>query len=51
MYNLRMRPFVNHFQGTDLVVEHVERCWCPTITSADIVGGEPFRFAESSGEK
>jgi nicotinamidase-related amidase len=46
MYNSRMRPLVNHFRGTELVVEHVERCWCPTITSADIVGGEPFRFRE-----
>ncbi|HEV8542642.1 MAG TPA: cysteine hydrolase family protein, partial [Verrucomicrobiae bacterium] len=24
MYNSRMRPFVNHFRGTDLIVQHVE---------------------------
>jgi nicotinamidase-related amidase len=46
MYNSQMRPFVNHFAGTDLVVEHVEKYWCPTITSMDLVGGKPFRFAE-----
>ena len=46
MYNSRMRPFVNHFRGTDLMVEHVERYWCPTITSKDLLGGEPFRFKE-----
>ncbi|MBS0202684.1 MAG: isochorismatase family protein [Planctomycetes bacterium] len=46
MYNSKMKPFVNHFEGTDLVVAHVERNWCPTITSTDIVGGKPFRFAE-----
>ncbi len=46
MYNSQMRPKVNHFAGTDLVVEHVERYWCPTITSADLTGAKPFRFAE-----
>jgi nicotinamidase-related amidase len=46
MYCSRMRPFVNHFDGTDLVVAHVEKNWCPTIASTDFVGGKPFRFAE-----
>jgi nicotinamidase-related amidase len=46
MYCSKMRPFVNHFEGTDLVVGHVERHWCPSITSADLTGGKPFRFAE-----
>jgi len=45
MYNSQMRPKVDHFSGTDLVVEHVERHWCPSVTSTDIVGGSPFRFA------
>lgn len=47
MYNHRMRPFVNHFAGTDLVVEHVEKYWCPSIESTDLLGGELFRFAKS----
>ncbi|MBI2825366.1 MAG: cysteine hydrolase family protein [Planctomycetia bacterium] len=46
MYNAKSRPFVDHFTGTDLVVEHVEKYWCPTITSVDLLGGQPFRFAE-----
>lgn len=46
MYNSKMKPFVNHFEGTDLVVAHVERHWCPSILSSDIVGGKPFRFSE-----
>jgi nicotinamidase-related amidase len=46
MYNSQMRPHVDHFTGTDLVVEHVEKHWCPTILSTDLVGGEPFRFKE-----
>jgi nicotinamidase-related amidase len=45
MYNPRMSPFVSHFAGTDLVVEHIERHWCPTITSDQILGGAPHRFA------
>jgi nicotinamidase-related amidase len=48
MYNSKMRPTVNHFAGTDLVVEHIEKYWCPSFTSADIVGGAPFRFQEDS---
>jgi nicotinamidase-related amidase len=46
MYNHEKRPQVDHFTGTDLMVEHVERHWCPTITSVDLTGGEPFRFRE-----
>lgn len=45
MYNPAKSPFVSHFTGTDLVVEHIERYWCPSITSADLIGGQPFRFA------
>ncbi|QDT75868.1 isochorismatase family protein [Lacipirellula limnantheis] len=47
MYNHEMAPHVDHFTGTDLVVEHVEKYWCPTIVSSDLTGGEPFRFAAS----
>jgi nicotinamidase-related amidase len=46
MYCSKMRPMVNHFAGTDLVVEHIEKYWCPSFTSADVVGGAPFRFKE-----
>lgn len=46
MYNHRMRPYVSHFRGTEMVVEHIEQYWCPSITSTDLVGGEPFRFQD-----
>jgi nicotinamidase-related amidase/type 1 glutamine amidotransferase len=46
MYNPRRRPFVPHCRGTDLVIEHIEKFWCPTVTSAAFLGGEPFRFKE-----
>jgi len=44
MYNSRKAPYVSHFVGTDLVVEHIEKYWCPSITSADFLGGQPFHF-------
>jgi nicotinamidase-related amidase len=44
MYNSRMKPYVVHFQGTDLVVDYIEKYICPTIVSTDLLGGEPFRF-------
>ncbi len=44
MYNPARAPFVSHFTGTDLVVEHIEKWVCPSITSDQILGGKPFRF-------
>lgn len=44
MYNPKRWPFVDHFTANDLIVSHIERYVCPTITSDQIVGGTPFRF-------
>ena len=44
MYNPKRAPFVSHFTGTDLIVEHIEKWVCPTITSDQIIGGKPFTF-------
>ena len=33
-----------HSWGTERIVAHIERYWCPTITSDQLVGGEPFGF-------
>ena len=44
MYNPAKPPYVSHFAGTALMIEHVEKYWCPTITSSAFLGGEPFRF-------
>ena len=46
MYNSEKKPFVDHFSGTDLVVAHVEKFWCPTISSEQISGKPAFRFDE-----
>jgi nicotinamidase-related amidase len=44
MYNPKMKPFVNHYQGTQLIIQYVEKCVCPTITSEQIAGGKEFHF-------
>jgi nicotinamidase-related amidase len=36
MYDPREPPFVSHTRGTELVIEHIERYWCPSIDSADL---------------
>ena len=33
MYDPRQRPFVSHARGTELVIEHIETRWCPSILS------------------
>ena len=45
MYNPNMRPYVSHFAGTDLIIDHIEKFVCPTISSNQVMGVEhPFRF-------
>jgi type 1 glutamine amidotransferase/nicotinamidase-related amidase len=44
MYNSRMSPFVSHFTGTDLIVEHTEKYVCPTITSMVFTDRPQFTF-------
>jgi hypothetical protein len=44
MYNPERPPGVSHFEGTDLVIEHVERFWCPSFSSTDLTGKTEFRF-------
>ncbi|MBC8352340.1 MAG: cysteine hydrolase family protein [Planctomycetes bacterium] len=34
-----------HFAGLDAIITHVEKYWCPTITTASITGQQPFIFA------
>ncbi|MBZ5581023.1 MAG: isochorismatase family protein [Acidobacteriia bacterium] len=35
-YDPRRRPFVSEARGTELVVEHIEARWCPSILSDDL---------------
>jgi nicotinamidase-related amidase len=36
MYDPRQPPYVSHARGTELVVEHIEKYWCPSILSDDL---------------
>lgn len=46
MYNPRRAPFVSHHAGTQLIIEHIEKFVCPTITSVDFLGGQPFQYSD-----
>jgi len=37
LYDPRQPPYVSHARGTEMVVEHVERYWCPSVISEDLV--------------
>jgi hypothetical protein len=37
MYNPALSPYVSHDEGTRLVVAYIEKLWCPTIHSRDLV--------------
>ncbi|MFQ5733762.1 MAG: isochorismatase family protein [Planctomycetaceae bacterium] len=36
MYDPREYPYVSHTRGTQLVVEHIEKFWCPSILGKDL---------------
>jgi nicotinamidase-related amidase len=36
LYNPAMPPRVSHDRGTELVVDHIEKYWCPSIVSGDV---------------
>ncbi len=35
MYNPARSPYVDHDEGTQLIVEFIEKFWCPTVSSED----------------
>jgi nicotinamidase-related amidase len=36
MYNPKKSPFVTHDEGTQLVIRHIERHWCPSVESGQL---------------
>jgi len=44
MYNPKSWPHVSHLEGNALIISHIERHVCPTLTSDQFLGGSPFRF-------
>lgn len=41
MYDPRDAPFVSHPQGTELVIQYIERYWAPSVLSGDLIRGLP----------
>ncbi len=41
MYDPKDWPYVSHHEGTELVVEHIEKYWCPTVHSSELLAGLP----------
>jgi len=41
MYNPKRPPHVPHDRGTELVVEFIEKHWCPSVTSDDLLAVHP----------
>jgi len=37
MYDPAKRPFVSHDEGTEMVIQHIEKHWCPTVLSSDLL--------------
>lgn len=38
LYNPAKSPYVSHDEGTQLIIGFIEKFWCPTIGSGDLVG-------------
>jgi nicotinamidase-related amidase len=36
-----------HHWGTEQMIAHIERRWCPSVTSNQLVGGTPFQFLDA----
>ena len=43
MYDPRHPPYVSHERGTELVIEHIEKYWCPSFESVDLTASCPVR--------
>ena len=41
MYDPKDTPKVTHDEGTNLVIEHIEKYWCPSVLSTELVTPAP----------
>lgn len=49
MYDPRQPPYVSHTRGTEIVIEHIERYWCPSIEGADLMRVVPGSADPTAG--
>ena len=43
MYNPASAPYVSHHEGTNLVIEYIEKFWCPSTTSGELLSIAPAK--------
>ncbi|MBI1322479.1 isochorismatase family protein [bacterium] len=41
LYDPRDEPHVSHKRGTEMIIEHIETHWCPSLLGADLTKVEP----------
>lgn len=41
MYDPARPPYVSHEEGVRMVIECIEKFWCPTVTSAEVLEALP----------
>lgn len=41
LYDPRDKPFVSHTRGVELIVEHIEKYWCPSFLNEDLMAVVP----------
>lgn len=41
LYDPRDKPYVSHARGLELVIEHIEKYWCPSILGQSLTGVIP----------
>jgi nicotinamidase-related amidase len=39
LYDPKDPPYVSHDQGTELVIQHIEKYWCPSVLSTEVLQG------------
>lgn len=39
-----------HRWGNEQMIAHIERYWCPTLTSDQLAGGAPFQFGQAASQ-
>ena len=49
MYNPALAPYVSHAEGTRLVIEYIEKFWCATFDSSDLLGRAAARPQRGTG--
>lgn len=50
MYNPKRWPYVDHYTGNDLMIAYIEEHVCPTVSSEQLIGGDPVMFSGASRE-